>query len=79
MNTILFDLDGTLLTMDTDQFMKLYMEALTQAFIPHMEPSLFQARLWEGTKKMLKNNNEKKSNEMVFLNHFFRGLKRKKT
>ena len=78
MNTILFDLDGTLLTMDTDQFMKLYMEALTLAFIPHMEPSLFQARLWEGTKKMLKNNNEKKSNEMVFFESFFQGIEEKK-
>ena len=28
-NTILFDLDGTLLSMDTDLFIKKYFEALT--------------------------------------------------
>lgn len=78
MNTILFDLDGTLLTMNTDQFMKLYMEALTKAFRPHMDPSLFQARLWEGTKKMLINKDQKKSNEMVFYESFFKGIEEKK-
>lgn len=78
MNTILFDLDGTLLTMDTDKFMKLYMGALTEAFAPHIDPLLFQARLWEGTKMMLKNNNEKNSNEMVFYESFFQGIEEKK-
>lgn len=78
MNTILFDLDGTLLTMDTDRFMTLYMEALTKAFMPHMDTALFQARLWEGTKLMLKNNGEKKSNERVFYESFFEGIEDQK-
>lgn len=78
MNTILFDLDGTLLTMDTEKFMKLYMEALTKAFTPHMDPDQFQARLWKGTKLMLKNNGERKSNEMVFYDSFFKGMEDRK-
>ncbi len=78
MNTILFDLDGTLLPMNTEQFMKLYLEALTKAFAPYMDPERFQARLWEGTKLMLKNNDKRKSNEMVFYESFFEGIEDKK-
>lgn len=78
MNTILFDLDGTLLTMDTDRFMELYLEALTKAFKPHMNTALFQARLWEGTKMMLKNNGETMSNEKVFYETFFNGMEGQK-
>ncbi len=78
MNTILFDLDGTLLTMNTEQFMKLYMESLIKAFTPHMDPDRFQARLWEGTKLMLINNDERKSNERVFYDSFFNGMEDRK-
>lgn len=35
MNTVLFDLDGTLLPMDQEAFIRLYFGALTQKF-PHM-------------------------------------------
>ena len=30
MNTVLFDLDGTLLPMDQDEFIRLYMEGLAR-------------------------------------------------
>ena len=32
---VLFDLDGTLLPMDLDEFIKVYFGALTKALIPH--------------------------------------------
>ena len=35
MNTVLFDLDGTLLPMDQEAFIRLYFGALTQKFAPH--------------------------------------------
>jgi len=36
MNTVLFDLDGTLLPMDQEAFIRLYFGALTQKFAAHM-------------------------------------------
>ena len=71
MNTVLFDLDGTLLQMEMDRFMQLYMTSLTKAFQPHMNPELFQSLLWKGTKKMLENPGKTITNEKVFYEAFF--------
>lgn len=73
MNTVLFDLDGTLLPMDTDQFMHDYMKLLTNKFEVHMPPKEFQRKLWEGTRSMLENNGGTFSNEEVFYRTFFAG------
>lgn len=35
MNTVLFDLDGTLLPMDQEAFIRLYFGALSQKFEPY--------------------------------------------
>lgn len=74
MNTILFDLDGTLLTMNTDLFVNYYMESITEAFLPLMEPADFQKRLWEGTRLMLENTGENETNEAVFYRSFFKNM-----
>ena len=74
MNTILFDLDGTLLTMNTDLFMHYYMKSLTEAFLPLMEPEDFQKRLWESTRLMLKNTGGNETNEAVFYRSFFKNV-----
>lgn len=52
-DTLLFDLDGTLLPMDEELFVKLYMHALSQAFADRYDPALMQKTLWESVGLML--------------------------
>lgn len=66
MNTVLFDLDGTLLPMDQEAFIRLYFGALTQKFAPHgFEPEKLIQGLWAGMKAMQENDGSK-TNEDVF-------------
>lgn len=67
---VLFDLDGTLLSMDQDHFIKTYMGALASFISPFgYDPEAFCKALWMGTGAMIKNNGEKK-NEDVFWETF---------
>jgi len=67
---VLFDLDGTLLSMDQDQFIEAYLGALADYLEPYgYEPDAFKKALWKGTGAMIKNNGEKK-NEDVFWETF---------
>lgn len=64
--TILFDLDGTLLPMDQDQFTNAYFKMLCKRLVPHgYQPENVVNGIWSGTKEMIKNDG-KKSNEEVF-------------
>jgi len=74
MKTILFDLDGTLLPMQTEKFMETYIKALTGTFLDHVDPDIFRQRLYAGTRKMLANDGGPKTNEQVFYEAFFDGL-----
>ncbi|WP_177208731.1 HAD family hydrolase [Tindallia magadiensis] len=78
MKTILFDLDGTLLPMNLEKFMKLYLDALTEKFKPYLEPGLFKEKLWIATKAMISNSGKTKSNEEVFMETFAKDLPIKK-
>lgn len=70
MNTVLFDLDGTLLPMDQEAFIRLYFGALTQKFVPHgFEPEKLIQGLWAGMKAMQQNNGVQ-TNEEVFWRTF---------
>ena len=70
MNTVLFDLDGTLLPMDQEAFIRLYFGALTQKFVPHgFEPEKLIQGLWAGMKAMQQNNGAQ-TNEEVFWRAF---------
>lgn len=67
---ILFDLDGTLLPMDNDEFTRLYVGILSQAskewgYIPEE----MVKGLWQGTGVMMKNDG-KESNEAAFWRAF---------
>ncbi|MCT8975439.1 HAD family hydrolase [Clostridium sp. CX1] len=73
MNTILFDLDGTLLSMDMILFEKLYFRELTDTFSDIMEPEKFAKNIWESTKAMVKNT-EFRTNEEVFMEDFGKRL-----
>lgn len=64
--TILFDLDGTLLPMDQDVFVKAYMKGLAATAAPHgYEPKEFVNAVMTGTVAMVKNDGNK-SNESAF-------------
>ena len=72
--TLFFDLDGTLLPMDTDHFVEHY----TREMIPYIkdlaDPKQFLKVLWESTKEMIKNTDSTLTNEQVFTEFFIRHL-----
>lgn len=67
---VLFDLDGTLLPMDQDTFLKAYFGGISAHLAPlgYVPEELIKA-IWRGTMAMIKNNGEK-SNEAVFWDVF---------
>ena len=69
-NAILFDLDGTLLPMDQDLFMKYYFGALTAKLVPlgYNKDALITG-IWAGIKAMVTNDGTK-TNEEAFWNTF---------
>ena len=70
-DTILFDLDGTLLPMDQEKFVHTYMGRLAQKMSQYgYEPKKLVKTVWEGTGAMVKNSGEK-TNEEVFWELFY--------
>ena len=68
--TILFDLDGTLLPMDQDIFIKAYMGGFAKKMVPHgYDPDLLVKSIWAGTGAMVQNDGSI-SNEDLFWNIF---------
>jgi FMN phosphatase YigB (HAD superfamily) len=53
--TILFDLDGTMLPMEQEEFVKLYFKALCGRFCPilKIDPDTLVKAVWTGTKEMV--------------------------
>ena len=70
-NTVLFDLDGTLLSMDTDLFIKQYFGLISVALKDYLTQEEVVKLFWEATSKVIKSNDETTTNEQVFFNHFF--------
>jgi HAD superfamily hydrolase (TIGR01549 family) len=68
-NTILFDLDGTLLPMDFDAFMNVYFEALSQKFKERVHPQTLISAVLKATDIMVNTNNEC-TNEQSFMDAF---------
>ena len=67
---ILFDLDGTLLPMDQDIFIKAYFGLLAKKLSKYgYEPEKLIKSIWTGTMSMV-NNNGLKTNEEVFWDKF---------
>ena len=69
MKAILFDLDGTLLPMDSKIFEKLYFKSLTDYFQDLMPREKLFECVWASTKKMLLNDG-KMNNKSVFEEDF---------
>lgn len=68
--TILFDLDGTLLPMDQERFVKAYLGRMAQKLAPQgFDPDLLVKGIWKGTGAMVKNDGSR-SNEDVFWEAF---------
>lgn len=67
---VLFDLDGTLLPMDLDEFTKQYFGAIAKHLAPHgFEPNATIDGILKGSYAMVKNNGEK-TNEQAFWEYF---------
>lgn len=70
MNTVLFDLDGTLLPMDQEVFIRTYFSLLCRKLAPlGYEPAALVDALWSGTAAMVANDG-KRCNMDVFWDSF---------
>lgn len=70
LTTVLFDLDGTLLPMDQDVFLKAYFGGLVKKLTPKgYDPRLLVDSIWAGTSAMIQNGGEA-TNEDVFWDKF---------
>ncbi len=68
--TVLFDLDGTLLPMDQDEFVKAYFGGIAKKLAPHgYEAKKAVDTIWQGTGVMIFNDG-KKTNEKAFWDYF---------
>ncbi len=68
--TVLFDLDGTLLPMDQDEFTKVYFGLLAKKLAPYgYAPKQLVDAIWAGTAAMV-GNDGKRRNEAVFWDCF---------
>ncbi len=69
---VLFDLDGTLLPMDQEQFIKSYLGRIARAMAKHgYEPEKLVKTIWDGTGAMVQNDGTQ-TNEAVFWDVFTR-------
>ena len=67
---IFFDLDGTLLPMDQDHFIKTYLGGVAAHMVPHgYEPKQMVQTIWQSTGAMYQNDGSR-TNEEVFWQHF---------
>ncbi len=68
--TVLFDLDGTLLPMDQDVFVKSYLGRIAKAMALHgYDPDKLVKAIWSGTDAMVRNDGSR-LNEAVFWDTF---------
>lgn len=69
-NTLLFDLDGTLLPMDNEEFTRGYFKYLIPHVMHLLNKDKFIEQLWASTEKMVRNDDARKTNEEVFKEDF---------
>ena len=68
--TVLFDLDGTLLPMELDQFLESYFELLCRKLAKHgYDPEAVTNGMWEGVNAMIANDGSR-TNEEAFWDAF---------
>ena len=64
---LLFDLDGTLLPLDTDSFIPTYVNSITRYFSRVIEPKLFAHQLMASCFEMIKNLDPTLTNEEKYM------------
>ena len=70
LRAILFDLDGTLLPMDQDTFLKAYFKGITTKMMPYgYDPNELIKAIWAGTEAMVRNDGSRQ-NEAAFWDCF---------
>ncbi|MET3292125.1 UNVERIFIED_CONTAM: HAD superfamily hydrolase (TIGR01549 family) [Brevibacillus sp. OAP136] len=69
-STILFDLDGTLLEMHTEAFVKAYLKELSKYVGDRFDAETLVALVWDATKAMITSDEPHKTNEQVFIERF---------
>lgn len=69
--TILFDLDGTLLPMDTEEFVKKYFQELSSKMKSYFTLEEITKTVWGSTKYMIGNMDATKTNEEAFFEDFY--------
>ncbi|EEG78569.1 HAD family hydrolase [Dethiobacter alkaliphilus] len=74
---ILFDLDGTLLNVDMDDFLGRYLKRLAVHFAHMMDPQEFVVNLMASTQAMIENRDPQKTNREAFWEHFLTTLPHK--
>jgi FMN phosphatase YigB (HAD superfamily) len=72
--TVLFDLDGTLLPVETHEFVDAYVHLLAQWFADRAEPARFARQLVKATQQMMANRDPAKTNRAVFAETFYAPL-----
>lgn len=70
---ILFDLDGTLLGLDLDLFLKEYFALLTSTFLDLVPGPSLKEQVLAATRAMVENTDGNKTNQEVFNQVFFQG------
>lgn len=72
--TLLFDLDGTLLPMDTSNFLEQYTREAAAHFAHIIPPDKFVKQLWESSLAMIANTDPQKTNMEAFIEYFGRHI-----
>ena len=71
---VLFDLDGTLLHVDTGVFIEAYIRLLAKWFASRVEPERFVRQLTAATRAMMDNRDPSRTNHEVFAQAFYEPL-----
>lgn len=70
MNTIMFDLDGTLLPLEMDAFESEYFKRLCIKLKDMFSPDILYKCIWDGTREMVLNTDPAKTNKEIFMKKF---------
>jgi len=73
-NTLLFDLDDTLLGNDIEKFIVPYLQRLAAHLSPFVSPEQFAAGLMTGTQRMMTNDDPRRTLEETFAEQFYPAL-----
>lgn len=68
--SVLFDLDGTLLPLDQEEFAQVYLSLLGRHVAPYVDPKKFVGQLLSSTSVMVANRDKVKTNKEVFYGDF---------